>query len=151
QASVRASTDRADFDHAGTVVLALTLAAYALAVTVGHGSLGLFNLALLTAAGFGVALFVRIEARSTSPLVHRAMFRDQDLSAGLVTTALVLTVAMTTLVIGPFYLARALGLDAAKVGLVMSVGPAVTALTGVPAGRLADRFGAARMTIVGLG
>ncbi|MBT9456272.1 MAG: MFS transporter, partial [Burkholderiaceae bacterium] len=33
---------------------------------------------------------------------------------------------------------------------VLSVGPLVAALTGVPAGRLADRFGAARMTIAGL-
>jgi MFS family permease len=45
---------------------------------------------------------------------------------------------------------EALGLDAARVGLVLSVGPLVAALTAVPAGRLADRFGAQRMTIVGL-
>ncbi len=32
----------------------------------------------------------------------------------------------------------------------MSVGPLVVALTGVPAGRIADRFGAQRMTVVGL-
>jgi MFS family permease len=32
----------------------------------------------------------------------------------------------------------------------LSVGPLVVALTGVPAGRIADRFGAQRMTIVGL-
>jgi MFS family permease len=32
----------------------------------------------------------------------------------------------------------------------LSVGPLVVALTGVPAGRIVDRFGAQRMTIVGL-
>jgi MFS family permease len=57
---------------------------------------------------------------------------------------------MATLVVGPFYLSRALGLDAALVGLVLSVGPLFAALTGMPAGRFADRFGAQRMTIVGL-
>jgi MFS family permease len=57
---------------------------------------------------------------------------------------------MATLVVGPFYLARALGLDASRVGLVMSVGPLVAALTGVPAGRIVDRLGARRMTSVGL-
>src|SRR4051794_11100529 len=39
---------------------------------------------------------------------------------------------------------------AALVGLVLSVGPLVVALSGVPAGRIADRFGAQRVTIVEL-
>jgi MFS family permease len=65
-------------------------------------------------------------------------------------STLVTTVVMATLVVGPFYLAGALALDAAHVGLVMSSGPIVAALTGVPAGRIVDRFGAHRMSIVGL-
>jgi MFS family permease len=65
-------------------------------------------------------------------------------------SAIVSTVMMATLVVGPFYLSRALGLDAATVGLVLSIGPLVAALTGVPAGRLADRLGAERGTIIGL-
>jgi len=36
------------------------------------------------------------------------------------------------------------------VGLVLSVGPLVVALTAVPAGRIADRFGAQRITTAGL-
>ncbi|GAA0955371.1 hypothetical protein GCM10009554_62920 [Kribbella koreensis] len=65
-------------------------------------------------------------------------------------SALVSTVMMATLVVGPFYLAKTLGLRAAVVGLVLSVGPLVAALTGVPAGRVADRFGVRRMTVAGL-
>jgi MFS family permease len=57
---------------------------------------------------------------------------------------------MATLVVGPFYLARSLGLSAALVGIAMSVGPAVAALTGIPAGRATDRFGTNRMTVIGL-
>jgi MFS family permease len=57
---------------------------------------------------------------------------------------------MATLVVGPFHLSRALGLDAARVGFVLSVGPLVAALSGVPAGRIVDRLGAERMTMVGL-
>ena len=45
---------------------------------------------------------------------------------------------------------RALGLDAAHVGLVMSAGPIVAALTGVPAGRMVDRLGAHHMSVAGL-
>jgi MFS family permease len=78
------------------------------------------------------------------------MFRDRVLSANLATSALVATVMMATLVVGPFHLAGALGLSPAAVGLVVSVGPLVVALAGVPAGRLTDRFGARPMSIVGL-
>lgn len=144
------NAERAGFDSAGTLLLALTLAAYALAMTVGRGSFGPRNLALLSAAVLGGLLFVFAQAKVASPLLRLAMFRDPTLSAGLAMSVLVSTVVMATLVVGPFYLSRALGLDLARVGLVMSVGPFVAALTGVPAGRIVDRFGASRMTMVGL-
>ena len=120
----RPKTDRAGFDNVGTLLLALTLAAYALAMTIGRGSFGPLNMALLLAAVFGAGLFVLAEARAASPLIRLTMFRDPVLSASLAMSALVSTVLMATLVVGPFYLSRALGLDAAVVGLVLSVGPA---------------------------
>ncbi|RUV42169.1 MFS transporter, partial [Mesorhizobium sp. M5C.F.Ca.IN.020.29.1.1] len=142
-------TDRAGFDVVGTLLLALALGAYALAMTFGRGSFGPLNMALSVAAVFGAGFFVLVEARVASPLIRLAAFRNATLSTSLATSALVATVMMATLVVGPFYLSRALGLDAALVGVVMSVGPLVAALTGVPAGRIADRFGAGRMTIIG--
>jgi MFS family permease len=57
---------------------------------------------------------------------------------------------MATLVVGPFYLTRGLALDAAAAGLVLSAGPIVVALTGVPVGRMVDRYGAPRMIVIGL-
>ena len=142
--------DSPSFDPVGTLLLALTLAAYALAMTIGRGSVGLLNVALLLAAALGIGLFVLAEARATSPLIRLARFRDPVLSASLAMSALVSTVMMATLVVGPFYLAGALGLDTALVGIVMSVGPIIAALAGVPAGRIVDRFGAQRMTAGGL-
>lgn len=148
-------TDGAGFDGVGTLLLALTLGAYALAMTIhrqaGHGGFGALNMTLLLAAVVGGGLFVLAESTVASPLIRLAMFRDPGLSASLATSALVSTVMMTTLVVGPFYLSRALGLDAARLGLVLAVGPLVVALTAAPAGRIADRFGAPRMTMVGLG
>ena len=143
-------SDRAGFDGFGILLLAMTLAAYALAMTMGRGSFGSLNIALLSAAAVGLVLFVFAETRAASPLIRLAMFCDPMLSAGFAASALVSTVMMATLVVGPFYLSRALGLDAAIVGIVLSVGPLVVALSGVPAGRIADRFGAQRMTIAGL-
>lgn len=142
--------DRAGFDAMGTLLLALTLACYALAMTVGRGSFGPFNMALLLATFLGVGLFVLVEKRSASPLIRLSMFRVPALAASLTTSALVSTVIMATMVVGPFYLTRALGLDAALAGFVLSVGPLVVALTGIPAGRIVDSYGAPRVTIIGL-
>jgi EmrB/QacA subfamily drug resistance transporter len=149
-APTRPKADRPGFDSVGTLLLALALAAYALAMTVGRGSFGSLNMALLLAAGVGVGLFALVEAKTASPLVRLDMFRNPVLSAGLAMNVLVLTVAMATLVVGPFYLARALGLDPAAVGLVISTGPIMSALTGIPAGRIVDRLGAQFMMIAGL-
>jgi EmrB/QacA subfamily drug resistance transporter len=146
----RSGNERPRMDTLGTLFLALTLVAYALAMTLGHGHFGLLNIALLLAAVVGAGLFVLTEARAASPLIQLALFRDPRMSANLTMSGLVSTVMMTTLVVGPFYLSQALGLDAAVVGMVMSVGPLVAALTGVPAGRSADRWGTRRMTLVGL-
>ncbi|MCU6435182.1 MFS transporter [Undibacterium sp. Jales W-56] len=142
--------DRADFDHMGTLLLALTLAAYALAMTMGRGSFGLLNMALLLATACGVGLFVLTEARAASPLIRLAMFRDPLLNTSLVMNALVSTVMMATLVVGPFYLAHSLGLNAALAGIVMAIGPIISTLSGVPAGRFVDRLGAPFTVIGGL-
>ncbi len=138
------------FDPVGTLLLALALAGYALAMTMGRGHIGLLNITLLAAAMLALGLFARTEARTASPLIRLTMLRDPVLSASLAMSMLVSTVMMATLVVGPFYLSRALGLAAAPVGLVLSIGPLVAALAGVPAGRVADRFGAPRASIAGL-
>ena len=124
--------------------------AYALAMTLGRGHAGWFNLALLCLAGAGAWLFLWTEARVAAPLIQPALLRESALRLGCAANALVSTVMMATLVVGPFYLAGALGLDAGGTGLAMSAGPVAAALAGMPAGRLADRHGAGRMALLGL-
>lgn len=145
-----ARSTRTRFDPAGTWLMALMLAAYALAMTTGGGDFGWRNLVLLGVAALGLFLFVQVENRVASPVLRPSLFRDPKLSAGFAMSTLVMTVVMATFVVGPFYLSGTLGLDAASLGLVMSSGPAVTALAGVPAGRAVDRYGAAALTLAGL-
>lgn len=137
-------------DVTGTVVLGLTLAAYALAMTMSRGRFETGNIVLLLAAVLGAALFVKAETRTASPLVDLRIFRNPGLSTSLATSAMVSTVMMSTLVVGPFYLSRAIGLDAAGVGIAMSAGPLMSALAGIPSGRVVDRFGPARFSFAGL-
>ena len=138
------------FDRLGTFLLALALSAYALAMTVGRGHFGAWNVSLLALAGIGIGLFAFVEAKVAAPLVRLALLQDRKLTAGLLTSGLVSTVMMTTFVVGPFYLSLALGLQSASVGLVLSLGPLVAAGMGVPAGRMVDRLGAARVATLGL-
>jgi MFS family permease len=129
-------------DLPGTLWLALALAAYALAMTLHVG--------LLALAAVGLWAFLHTERHAAAPLVPLESLRDPALGASLAMNALVSAVMMATLVVGPFHLSGALGLEAAAVGALMSIGPLVSALSGVPAGRLVDRFGARRMALTGL-
>jgi len=146
----RPNDRRQPFDLIGSTLLAATLVAYALSMTLGKVSFGPRSVALLTLALVGAGLFVLTQMRARSPLVRLSLFADPGISAGFAMSALVTTVAMTTLVVGPFYLASGLGLTPATVGLVMTAGPLVAAFSGVPAGRAVDRFGAHRVTLAGL-
>lgn len=79
-----------------------------------------------------------------------ALCRVPAVAVSLAMTALVSMVMMTTLVVGPFYLARSLQLGAGAVGLALAAGPLVAALSGIPAGMLVDRYGASRATSAAL-
>ena len=138
------------FDLMGTLLLALSLGAYGLAMTVGRGKFGALNLLCLALAAIGVFLFLRVEAKTAMPLIKPSVLRNRMLTDKLIANALVATVMMTTLVVGPFYLDRGLALTPALVGLSMSVGPLMSTLSGVPAGRITDRFGPQHITRAGL-
>lgn len=109
------------FDRAGTLLLGGALLCYSLAMTLGRGNFGALNLALMLGALLAGALFIGVERRAASPLLAPAMFRHPALTAGLAASA-----------------------------LVMSAGPAVAILTGIPAGYLVDRFGSQRIGQFGL-
>lgn len=138
------------FDPLGTLLLALALGAYALAVTGGGGELTGLTPALILAALIGFGLFLFAETAVRSPLVSLPALRDPRLAASLVMNILVSTVMMATLVVGPFFLAIGLGLSVTAVGLVLAVGPLVSTLSGIPAGRIVDRFGAGAIVAAGL-
>ncbi len=83
------------------------------------------------------------------PLLPLALLGTRRLRGGLVASALVAGIMVLTLLIGPFYLQGVFGLDPFTSGLLISGGPLLAALTGLPAGWLVDRVGA--ITVVRLG
>jgi MFS family permease len=146
-----AASASTSFDIGGAALLVLALTAYALAMTLSRGQFGAANFALLSAAAVATIAFVAVEARVAAPLVRLELFRNPVLVAGLSTSAIVSTVMMATLIVGPFYLTKVFGLGPASAGLALALGPLVAAVAGVPAGRLVDRVGTDRASLAGLG
>lgn len=89
-------------------------------------------------------------AKGSRPSVGLWAAMDRTLVPSLLANVLVAAVMMATLVVGPFYLALALGLKPAAVGIFMAVGPAISIVSGVPSGRLVDRWGSGQVIVVGL-
>jgi MFS family permease len=115
---------------------------------------GLFWLQLplgLLALVLALVVLPQGRAAGAAPIPGLRAVMDRDLLPGLIVNLLVAAVMMATLTVGPFYLTGALGLTAPQAGLVMAVGPVVSILSGLPAGRLVDRFGSGRVLGLGLG
>lgn len=134
----------------GIALLAVALAALSLALTPSAGAAGRREAALALVAAGCLALFIRFDARAPAPLLDPSLWRQAGLRSGLAMNTLVSMVMMATLVVGPFHLAGPLRLAPGVVGLVLATGPAVAALSGLPAGRLVDRWGAPRVVQAGL-
>ncbi len=150
RASEQKTASFRQMDFPGTFVLAIALAAYALATSGGASGIPASPGLLIIIALITITLFVIIETRTSSPLVPMTLLQDRRTGLGFLMNLLVGTVMMSTLVVGPFYLAFSMGLNEALVGLVMAVGPVVAALSGIPAGQLTDRLGAKRVMLIGL-
>lgn len=139
------------FDPVGTTVLALALAAYSFAMTLGGGAFTSLNTALLSLAVIGAIGFVFVERWVESPLVKLDRISGKDpLLAHLLMNIIVAAVMMSTLVVGPFFLAQSLGLSTVQLGLVMAIGPVISIFSGVPSGQLVDRFGAGQILLLGV-
>lgn len=150
QDNARPPSSPGALDLPGNIVLIVALAAYSIATSGGATGIPASPLALMPVVLAAIAVFVAVETRARAPLVQMTLFMNRTVGIGFAMNALIATAMMATLVVGPFFLTFALALDEATVGLVLAVGPVVSALFGVPAGRLTDRFGARRVMLSGL-
>ena len=106
---------------------------------------------LVPVGGLATWLLVRNERHASAPLLPLTLLHEPALRGGLLGSALVASVMVLTLLIGPFYLCGVFGLGLTEVGLWISGGPLLAACTGLPAGWLVDRLGAGAVVRLGLG
>jgi EmrB/QacA subfamily drug resistance transporter len=138
------------FDLRGALVLAIALASYALAMTMNRASWDSTNLQLISCSFIALLLFIRWQRAGANPLIRIALFSQPIMRNGFILSALVMAIMMTTLVVGPFYLAFGLQLDAALLGVVMAAGPVTVAISGPFTGYFVDKLGADPTTRIGL-
>ncbi|MBP7864777.1 MAG: MFS transporter [Acidobacteria bacterium] len=142
--------ERKSFDLAGAALSFVALGAFIYCINtaqdygwVGHGALGSAAVALLA----GV-LFVVRERRAPSPVLNLRIFSDRNLTA-----ALLGTLTSTLLLDGysflfPFYFDGVRGLTPDRIGLLLIVFPAVSAVLGPFLGAWVDRVGPRRVCIL---
>ncbi len=129
-----------NIDLKGTFFLSIVLISYTLAFTAGEFSFSIQNVSLLTGSVLAILFFIHSEKQAKNPLINPLLFNDRKLSMSLFINFLIATVMMSTLIVGPFYLSNALYFSEDSVGLILSVGPLVSVLSGLPAGKLVDKY-----------
>lgn len=93
---------------------------------------------------------IRVEIRSTSPLIPLGLFRNRPYAIAMFCAALSFAVLFVVLILMPFYLDYVLGLTPQNIGLVMMAVPVSVFFVSPLSGRLYDRIGARLLTTSGL-
>jgi EmrB/QacA subfamily drug resistance transporter len=139
------------FDAAGAVILLVTLACYALGMTMGQqmGFTAPLVLAALTATVLGLGVFAFVEMRIGQPMVNLRMFRNALFSVNLLMSFLIFMVLSGGFLM-PFILQNVLGYSTGLVGLFLISQPVATGLIAPLAGSLSDRFGPRMISVAGL-
>jgi len=140
------------FDLLGAATLFAGLLALSLALTLGQLR-GADDPVIRALGGLAVALavaFIAVERRAVSPVVDLKLFRDSELTVGLVSGLITFVAISGVIFLVPFYLGGALGYTPSRIGLLMAVTPMLLVVMAPIAGALTDRFGARPITVAGL-
>ena len=148
---LRTGPDGQRFDAAGALLLLVTLACYALAMTVGQriGFATPAVLGLLAAAVVGLSLFIFLETRVHQPMIDLTIFRDHLFSLNLVMGFLAFIMNGSILVL-PFFLELVMGFPTEKAGLFMMGAPVSMGMVSPWAGTLSDKHGPRLISLIGL-
>jgi EmrB/QacA subfamily drug resistance transporter len=143
---------RLPFDWLGTVLVAVAVGSFALALTFGqrHGFDAGLPLTLFAVAVVALLAFVYTETQVDGPILDLKLFIDPTFSAGLAMSCAAFGVLGAMGFTLPFYLQLGLGLPIATVGLLMAISPVIGGIMGPIGGALSDRHGPRWGAVIGL-
>lgn len=144
---------REPFDLLGSLTLLAGYPALLIALTFGakFGWASVPVSGAFAVAALGLVSFVWIELRAPRPLVNLRLFREKILAGALGAVAISQLIYTPIALCAPLYLQNVLGASALVTGLMLAMLPLSTALASLLSGRLADRYDAAIICVVGLG
>ncbi len=146
----RAQNER--FDWAGAIFFSAGLIALLLGLNQGHewGWISPAILGCAVAAVILLAVFVRIENRSSSPMLDFSLFQSRLFSASTVSAILNYVALYSVVFLMPFYLIQGRGWSPGQSGLILTAQPIVMAVTAPLSGFLSDRIGSRLLSTLGM-
>ena len=97
-----------------------------------------------------LALWVRIERRSSNPVVDLSLLRDASFAIANALSLVANGTMFAIWLLAPYYLLNVRGLSTIRGGLVLGVAPMATAIASPFAGRLDGRISTGRLCTIGL-
>jgi EmrB/QacA subfamily drug resistance transporter len=140
------------FDCAGAGLFLVFILALIGGLTFGQ-TLGFSDyrvIASLVASIPAAVAFILVEKRTLAPILKPALFRNRQFSVGIACAIISYVCLNASVIILPFYLQIAHGLDPARTGFIMMVSPLVVALLSPVSGVMTDRLGAEGPSFAGL-
>ncbi len=125
-----------------------------LLVAIGQGEQwGWFGWPTLSLAAGGLILlgiFVRLQMHTETPLLNLKLFKSPVFTGSALSAFCNYVALFIQIILLPFYLMEALGIDAKHAGLVLTAQPFLMALVASPSGWLSDRIGSRPLAVAGL-
>ena len=140
------------FDWPGALLFSAGLGALLLGLNQGD-AWGWMSPAVLVCAAAAVILlggFLRIEKRTSSPMLDLSLFSQRIFSASTASAVLNYVSLYCVIFLLPFYLLQGRGLNPAQAGLLLTAQPIVMAIVAPISGSLSDRIGSRLLSTLGM-
>jgi len=143
---------RTRFDWLGALIFMPAVGALMAALAFGRerGWASPLIVFLLVSTVLLLVAFLAQESRAKSPMIDLVLFRSISFSAGISSGLLSYLVTFGVLFVVPFFLQDGRHVSPGKAGFELMVLPAALGVMAPFGGRLADRFGARRVTTAGM-
>jgi MFS family permease len=140
------------FDFAGASTLFISLMGLLLGLTIAQeaGFTNPTSLALFVVWIVFLVLFIRIELRTSEPMIDLRLFRNRIFRVNLGTGFLTFLAISGTMILMPFYLENMLGYPIQLIGPLQAAVPVMLGILAPVSGILSDRYGSRRITVLGL-